>query len=213
MKMWEKLKATLRPARTAERHQRRPKGNGSDTLKILKKTLLALPALFNVIPGLTVLQTGIGTPPGLKELFGGVIIAVGCLALLLLWANQARLKSCPVQKVNVTAVVLIVAFLVLVCIYLGLFSFCVIDYAEGAQAYFPLILFGDLSRLVDEAGSRMEALQPAHAGPARISQELEKPANIASRYATTVLLLLVYSGLFTCLTVAFGVVLFHRTKL
>lgn len=183
-------------------------------MKQLKQLLLALPAVFNVIPGLLVIKTGIGTPPdGMDGLFGGVIIAFGSFALLLLWTNKYRVQRYPAKKVNFAAIVLMIACLLLIFAYVGLYKVCVVSYAENAKCYYPLILFGDLARFVKEAGGRYDALQPDNAGPFQINKELQQPANVVSLHLTTVLLLLVYSGIFTCLTLAFGLVAFHRLNI
>jgi hypothetical protein len=88
-----------------------------------KGLLKFLPVLLNLIPGLSAIKANLLTPPGLGPLFGGIVSGLGCLALLLLWANN-KLADWDIGRVNSWAIRLIILCLVCICGYLGMLRAC-----------------------------------------------------------------------------------------
>ena len=64
----------------------------------MKKLFMAASLIFASIPGISVMTSGLGTPPGYGKMFGGVIQAFGALAILLLLASREKLKGLDGRK-------------------------------------------------------------------------------------------------------------------
>ena len=74
----------------------------------MKKIFVAASAAFAAIPGVAVIASGLGTPPGsgYRWLFGGVIEAFGALALLILWINRSKLRRISKRRITRAAIIL-----------------------------------------------------------------------------------------------------------
>ena len=59
----------------------------------MKNLFLTFSGIFGAIPGLAVIQSGLGVPPNYNVLFGGFIEAFGVLTLLILWVNRNNIKK------------------------------------------------------------------------------------------------------------------------
>ena len=61
----------------------------------MKAFFVSAAAVFAAVPGLGVIASGLGTPPGTEYrlLFGGVIEGFGALALIILWVNQKKTST------------------------------------------------------------------------------------------------------------------------
>jgi hypothetical protein len=165
--------------------------------------------LFAVVPGVAILQSGLGAPPQYGTLFGGTIEALGALTLVLLWTNRGRLKQWSARRATRWAIGLAVAWLVFLVAYLVLFQYSVVtERYSGQTVYYPLWLAGRAAQMVAAAGSRSAAI--ARYGPDGVRDALE--ALTLARMTTTVLLLLLYQANFTALTAAFGIIGFHGGK-
>jgi len=176
----------------------------------MKALFLAVSAAFAAIPGVTVLISGLGTPPGsgYKLLFGGVIEAFGALAIIILLVNSGKLRRFSQRKVTKAAILLGALCFALVVVYVLLFRHTVVEQARGT-AYYPLWLNGDVSRMVERAGSRESAI--ARYGIGGVKEAIDKMGSLPLTL-TSALLLLVYQGIFTSLTLAFGLPGFHLRK-
>ena len=86
-----------------------------------------------------------------------------------------------------------------------LFRHTVVAIDKG-QSYYPIWLIGDVERMVDRAGSRGAAID--RYGPAPVNENIEKMGTTPLA-VTSIILLLLYQGIFTSLTLAFGLVGFH----
>jgi hypothetical protein len=177
----------------------------------VNKLFLALSAAFAAIPGVAVIASGLGTPPGTyyKWLFGGVIEAFGALALLLLWVNKNKLSESK-KKLKITRAALIMGVLcfVLIAVYVLLFQHTVVEHARGT-AYYPLWLDGTIERMVERAGSREAAIE--NYGIAGVQKGIDEMGG-GTLALTSILLLLVYQGIFTSLTLSFGLPGFHMRQ-
>jgi hypothetical protein len=174
----------------------------------VKKILLATSAAFGAIPGLAVIKSGLGTPPGHKLLFGGVIEAFGALSLMLLWINRNKIKRRSIRKVTKLVIIFALLCFVFLTLYVSLFSFCVIDHKRGT-AYYPLWTSGTIADMVTKAGSRRAAIEKY--GIASIVEAIDEMPGVAI-VLTTVILLFIYQGVFTTLSVMFGVLGFYVGK-
>jgi len=176
----------------------------------MKKLFLGASAAFAALPGAAVIISGLGTPPGsgYKWLFGGVIEAFGALALVILSLNQNRLRRVAKRRVTRFAILLAALCFVLIVCYVLLFRLTVVEHERGT-AYYPVWLSGDISRMVERAGSREAAIERYGIGGVRDSIDRMGGLPLA---LTSVLLLLVYQGIFTSLAVAFGLAGFHMRQ-
>jgi|KBSSwiStaDraftv2_1062776.scaffolds.fasta_scaffold307866_2 hypothetical protein len=173
----------------------------------MKALFVSAAAVFAAVPGLGVIASGLGTPPGTEYrlLFGGVIEGFGALALIILWVNQKKLQRKAKRKITRAAIILGIASFVFISAYVMLFRYTVVTIDKG-QAYYPIWLTGDVQRRVDRAGSRAAAID--RYGPAPVNEDIDKMGTTPLA-VTSIILLLLYQGIFTSLTLAFGLVGFH----
>jgi hypothetical protein len=174
----------------------------------MKKLLLAVAGVFGAIPGLTVIQSGIGAPPGYKVLFGGVIEAFGTLSLLLLWVNRKKIKRLAARRVTKRTLALASVCFAFIALYITLFSFCVVVHQRGT-AYYPLWTSGKIADMVARAGSRKAAIE--RYGIAAVAQAIDEMPGIPLEL-TTIVLLFIYQGIFTTLSIMFGLLGFYEGK-
>lgn len=174
----------------------------------MKKLLLSVAGIFAAIPGLTVIQSGIGVPPGFKLLFGGVIEAFGTFSLLLLWVNRKKLKRQAAHKTTKLAIALAALCLILIALYITLFNFCIVEHQRGT-AYYPLWTSGKIADMVSRAGSRKAAIEKY--GIAAVVQAIDEMPGI-SLELTTVILLFFYQAIFTILSLMFGLLGLYEGK-
>lgn len=177
----------------------------------MKKLFLAASGLFATVPGLTILWKGIVTPPGYVHIFGGLIEAFGAISFITLWVNQSRLKRIRPYKITKAVILLCIGCFLSIVIYLGLFNFCVIGDPIRHTVYYPLWTSGEIAEMIDDSGSRYKTLQDNGFAAVyyKIRQMPYYPLAIA---VTTALLLFLYQAMFTTLTIAFGVLGFHKGK-
>jgi hypothetical protein len=166
----------------------------------MKRIFLSVSGLFGAIPGLAIIASGIGVPPSYKALFGGVIEAFGALALLLLWANRERLRWMPSSRLTRIVALMGGVSLSLIIAYVIMFNSCVITHQRG-DAYFPIYSSGDLAVMVERGRSREGAIDRYGVDAVR---EAIRQMGAFPLALTTAALLLVYQGIFTSLTIAFG---------
>ncbi len=167
----------------------------------MKTFLIAVSSVFGSIPGLAILRSGLGTPPENAALFGGVIEAFGALSLALLWMNKDRLKKVTSYRITRVVISLAISTFVSIALYVLLFRLCVVVHESRGTAYYPLWLSGEIADMVNAAGSRWEAIE--HYGIAAVILAIDKMSSTAIT-VTTLVLLFVYQNIFTCLTLAFG---------
>lgn len=175
----------------------------------MKKLFLAASALFAAVPGLMVISKGVGTPPDYEYLFGGVIEAFGTLSLLILWVNKNKLKEITPSRITKLAITLgTISFLSLI-IYIALFKFCVVSHPTHYTAYYPLWTSGEIAKYVERTGGRWAALDRYGIYPIESAIHKMPPYAIP---VTTAVLLFLYQMIFTSLTIAFGLIGFHKGK-
>lgn len=166
----------------------------------LRKPFAAASAVFVAVPGLAVLLSGIGAPPGYRLVFGGVIEACGAFAILVLWINRERLGQRPVATITRWAVGFLGLFLVLLILYLGLYNWCVVEHSVRGTVYYPLWTSGRLADWIGQYG-RLGVMNEY--GIEDVRDEISNQP-YAVRILTTIVLLCIYQGVFTALAIAFG---------
>lgn len=166
----------------------------------MKKLFITFSAAFGAIPGLVVLSTELGVPPGQSKLFGAIIEAFGVLSLMILWINRGKLARAAARKVTTWAVTLGMICFVCLLLYVVLFKLCVISDPYRGIVLFPLWLSGKLNGMVILAGSRNGALVRYGYDAVR---EAAQNAPLALGL-TTALLITIYQAIFTSLALAFG---------
>jgi len=169
----------------------------------MNKVFLALAGVVGSIPGIAVWQSGLGTPPNMNLLFGGVVQAFGAISLLLLWVNRAKLKLIPKPKMTKIVVYLIVTCFALLSIYLWLFGLTVVQHEVRGTTYYPLWTSGEIATMIESAdNSRYYAIEKY--GIDAVKEAIHKmPAAVIA--ITTIFLLFIYQAIFSTLTLAFGV--------
>ena len=168
----------------------------------MKKVISIATGLLAIIPGLATLKSGLWAPEKYKFLFGGFIEFFGALTLLILWTKREKIKTiASAVKLRITAI-LVFIFLLSTSLYIFLINKADIEQSTRGSLFFPLVLKGDLKEMVDKSGSRIAAIE--NYGIDEVEEQLFKQPDI--NYTITVIsLLLVYSILFTTLTLSFGV--------
>lgn len=174
----------------------------------MKKLLLTAASVFGALPGLTVMQSGIGTPPGYKVLFGGTIEAFGTLALLVVWTNRGRIKRLAADRVTKLSLSLALSSFAFLLLYVVMFQYSVISHQRGT-AYYPLWITGKAADMVERAGSRKAAIE--RYGIDAVRQAIDENPGI-DLSLTTIFLLVVYQGIFTTLCIVFGLIGFYEEK-
>ena len=172
----------------------------------MNKIFYTATALLGTIPGLTVLVANLGVPPGQKPLFGGVVEACGVFTLLTLWLYRKRLRQVAKFRMVRWTICSFLGFMVLLAVFLFMKDKCLIvstkpHYAKYGTVYFPLWLNGNLRKKVVNEGSRVAIVDKY--GPQVIDEKIGKECSDA-RSITTIFLLAIFSGVFTLLTLAFG---------
>lgn len=176
----------------------------------MKKLFLSVSGVFGVIPGVTILLSGLLVPPGKKLLFGGVVEAFGALTLIILWVNKDKLAKFSSTKATKWSIVFGILFFIFLVIYLLLNSFCVVQHETETRGtvYYPLWTSGDLTEMVKEAEGRYAALDMY--GRDAVIEETHKSE--ISLVLTTIILLFVYQAVFSTLTTAFGILGFRKRE-
>lgn len=184
-----------------------------ESIVLMKSLMLAASSCFAVVPGLAVLVTGIGTPPGKTVLFSGMVEVSGVLAILILYVYRKTLAAMAKKRVTRASVIAAIASVFALIAYLWMHDLtCVTasapDWKTFGPVYFPLVLSGELEEEVVNAGSRQAFIDKW--GPRQAETVVARMSTTSwIQPLTTGILLIVYCGLFAGFTVAFGVVGFH----
>ena len=174
----------------------------------MKALFLAASGMLAAIPGLAIILKGVGAPPGEEILFGGLVEAFGVLSLLILWINRAKLKRIARKRITNWTIWLAAIFLVCLSSYIFLFRHCVVQHPTHQTVYYPLWTSGHISEIIDRTGGRYQALD--RYGNHSINTAIrEMPQYALVSAITTALLIFLYLGFCTSLTIVFGLLGFH----
>lgn len=173
----------------------------------MQKFFVSISAIFAAVPGFAIMWQGIGIPPEQNFLFGGVIETIGSLSLVLLWMNRAKIKKIKSNIILRFSILFAVLSICALVTYLFLYNLCVISHPTNHTVFFPLWTTGELNEMIANSGGRWAALDEY--GWFGVYSEVQKsPSWILS--LTVAILLFFYQSIFTGLTVAFGLVGFHK---
>jgi len=162
--------------------------------------------LFLLVPGVVVLGTDLGVPPGERVVFSAVTEALGVLMFVLLRVNRVSISTLKKKHLTIVSSALALTGILFLVIYLFVYELTVIKHPIRGDAYFPLILNGQLEEMVVSAGSRMGAIEKY--GIDAVKDAIEVSAtSFASKHAfATAILLLLYQLIFLPLAAAYGIV-------
>jgi hypothetical protein len=168
----------------------------------MNRVLSIITGIIAVIPGLATLRNGLWAPEKYKFLFGGFIEFFCALSLLILWTRRSKIKQIlPATKLKLTLLFVFI-FLLSTSTYIFLINKTDINHSSRGSVFFPISLTGDLKSIVDKSGSRLAAIE--NYGIDEINEQLDKQPDI--NFTITILTLLaVYTILFVCLTLTFGI--------
>ena len=171
-------------------------------MKALGNVFSGISAVFALIPGMAILTTSLGVPPGAsKVVFGATIEAVCVLTLLILWVNKKNVKRIALNSINKYAVLAGGAFVALFILYSFLYGYYVEEVPHTASILFPLWPNGELAEGLQTHGSRMNLIEAW--GRDDVYKVIQGSSSAAIQ-VTTMLFLLVYMGIFLTLTIGFG---------
>jgi multisubunit Na+/H+ antiporter MnhB subunit len=168
----------------------------------VRSTLKAASSTFGLLPGICIMLTNIGLPPGLSNvLFGGIVEAAGALTLLLLAIRRKNIRAISGKRITRLSVLFFLCFLMSFFGYIFLyFSSIVHNSVWDTTIYFPLWSTNDLRDAVERFGSRNDAI--TNYGPDAIrNMIMENPTLLT---VSKLLLAVLYLAIFESLTLSFG---------
>ena len=177
----------------------------------MKKIWQAAAGTFGLIPGLAVLRSGLGVPPeeGMKLIFGGTVEAFGVLSLVLVAVNGVWIRSLSKRTITVATTILAGFAFLLLLAYIGCYQYCVVTVEPRGTVYFPFWNSGDLAKMVSDAGGRDAAMVTY--GRYAVYEAVKRMGQIPE-IVTNAVLLILYTGVFTTLTWAFGLPATHEAS-
>jgi len=159
-------------------------------------------ASFAVIPGLIIMATNLGTPPGIsKYVYGGLIEATGAFSLLLLAINKKSITKLSHQKITKISISIFILFIISMLTYIFLFNNQIIyNDKYDTSLFFPFWYGDDLGYMIQKAGSKYNAISLY--GPQAIIDGIYSSKNYLefSRAIFTI----VYIFTFEMLVIGFG---------
>lgn len=171
-------------------------------MKKISDFLSIASGVFAVVPGIAILTSNVGVPPNSsKELFGGVIEALGVFTLLMLWLNKNWIHDSTIKKVNKLSIISIIVFIVSLFGYIFLFSYLVVGVENSDSIFFPLWANGELKNGLNQFGSRNELINQW--GRDDVYKVIQSSSNIPL-LLTTLIMLFIYQLTFVSLTFSFG---------
>lgn len=176
----------------------------------MKKMLKWSESTFALLPGLVIIATNLGVPPGMSHLLlGGIIEACGCFTLIILKVKKKDLQQIEPKKLQQLSIVFFSLFLLALLSYLILFQLQVIYNSTYDQTvFFPLWLGDDLRFMIDHAGSKNAAID--NYGVEAIIMATKNPEIYLA--LTMVVFVVIYLLVFECLTLGFGLLISKRQQ-
>jgi hypothetical protein len=179
----------------------------------LSKVFTYASGVLAAVPGLTVLATGVGVPPGQRWLFGGVMEAAGVLFILTLILYKGAIRKATRRELVRGAGLAFACFLVALVGYLGVQNSCLVtstdpEMANYGPVYFPLWLNGEIHDRVEREGGRLAVVNKY--GPYNVDQQLGKMQGVLlARTTTTVAMMFLFALWSVSLAAAFGLYGFY----
>lgn len=156
-----------------------------------------------LIPGLTVIISNLGVPPGMSaSLYGGMIESIGALTFLLLFINKEKIKTCSLARINMTAISFFVFFIFCIISYVALYN-SQVAYSEkyDISILFPFGGANELRYMIDQAGSKAKAID--NYGRQAVIDAIEKSKWTVEM--TKIFFSIVYLLIFESLVISFGI--------
>lgn len=171
-------------------------------MKKVSNFLSVASGVFAVVPGIVILTSNVGVPPNSsKALFGGVIEALGVFTLMMLWLNRDWIKNSTLKKINRSAFISIIIFIVCLFTYIFLYNYLVLTVANSESLFFPLWSNGELNNGINRFGSRNELI--SQWGRDDVYKVIQSSSNVPL-LVTTLIMLFLYQLTFVSLTFSFG---------
>ncbi len=172
-------------------------------MKKLGKIFSSISATFALLPGVTILITKLGVPPGASQVvFGAVIESVCVLVLLLLWVNRQRIRQWSFAQITKYTVILGVSFVFMFVSYLFLYGYYVEEVPYTEDLLFPVWSGGELKEGLQMYGSQLRLVEAW--GRDDVFKVIQSSSSISIQL-TIIIFLLNYLGIFATLTVGFGI--------
>lgn len=176
-------------------------------MKKIGTILTAASGTFALVPGIAVLITEVGVPPGTSSvLYATVMESLGVLCLLILWLNKDKLQQLTVKSATRMTILLGVSFFVFLILYLQLFGFYVISTPGSESLLFPLWPQGELASGLAMYESKIALIREW--GRDDVYNVISESSNVALQWSKMVFLL-VYVIMFISLTLSFGILGVH----
>lgn len=172
-------------------------------MKKLGKVFSGISATFALIPGMTILITKLGVPPGASQVvFGASIESVCVLILLTLWVNKQKIGLLPSRLITKYTIIMGVTFVILFISYLFLYGYYVEEVPHSANLLFPLWPGRELAEGLQMHGSQLRLVEAW--GRDDVYKVIQSSSSISVQL-TIILFLLNYMGIFVTLTTGFGI--------
>ena len=172
-------------------------------MKKIGTILTAASGTFALVPGIAVLITEVGVPPGTSSvMYATVMESLGVLSLLILWLNKNKLQQLSVKSATRITILLAVSFFVFLIVYLQLFGFYVVSTPGSESLLFPLWPQGELASGLAKYDSKATLIREW--GRDDVFNVIAESSNLALQWSKMVFLL-VYVIMFTSLTLSFGI--------
>ena len=168
----------------------------------MEKMLKWAKSTFALLPGLLIIATNLGVPPGVSHLLlGGIIEACGGFTLIVLKLKTKDLQQIEPKKLERLAILFFSLFLLALLGYLLLFQLQVIYNATYDQTvFFPFWQSVELQFMIGHAGSKNAAIDSY--GVEAVLQATKNPGIYLA--LTMIAFVLIYLLVFECLTIGFG---------
>ncbi len=178
----------------------------------MKNLFLAIAGAMGLIPGVFIVVSGIGVPPDTSRLaFGGIVEALGAISLLVIAVKQDELKRLKDSKIIKWSLLLVLMGSILLFSYLLLYGHCVVRHeTKDATVYFPIWVSGKAAALVTDSNGRYEAVDKH--GKAAVNEAIKQMGSVPITITNSIMLFL-YQGVFTSLTIAFGLLGFYKSAI
>jgi hypothetical protein len=177
----------------------------------MKKFFQSLSGVFAALPGVAILISSLGVPdPGYKILFGGIIEALGCGILGLVYFNRNYFLHQNIARVSKWVVLSFTAFFIFMIFYIIIYQVCVKNYEDYSQVYFPLFTSDQLSNEINSLGGKLQFVQKW--GGDGVKMRIERFSG-RELIITNVIFLVLYQFIFSFVTLAFALLGIREEKL
>ncbi len=177
----------------------------------MEKFFKSLSGVFAALPGVAILLSSLGVPnPEDKLIFGGIIEAIGCGTLGLIYINRNFLCEQALKKISLWVIICFTSFLFCIIVYIILYSISVKEYEDFSRVYFPLFPSKELQNEINAAGGKFEFVEKWFGDGA--NKQIQK-LSATQLIITNIIFLVIYQFIFTTLTIGFGLLGIREAKM